>query len=212
MGKITDALKKAEEERFQILSPTREHYKFSNNYTMGGKMRKSWLTWGFIVAVVTVFVVFNYQEGRDAVPLSEIFPDEEVFPVDVEYEFVQEEVVSSVPVQVKEVAEKVQIQMPKETVVKALVAADSAPVPVKELAAYTIQIASFKDKKRAEEALGKIHVKVPLAYIASRDLGAKGVWYRVYAGQFNARREAEVSLNDIKQNYDSSFIISPMRK
>ena len=210
MSKITDALKKAEDERSQILSPTRERYKFSNNYTMGGKMRKSWLTWGFIVAVVTVFVVFNYQEGRDAVPLSEIFPDEEVFPVDVEYEFVQDEGVSSVPVQAQEVAEKVQIQTPKETVVKALVA--PALVPVKELAAYTIQIASFKDKKRAEEALVKIRAKVPSAYIASRDLGAKGVWYRIYAGQFNARHEAEVSLNSIKQNYDSSFIISPTRK
>ena len=207
MSKIADALKKANEEKSYIVSPMRESNKFSNNYTMGGKMRKSWLTWGFIVAVVTVFVVFNYQKGKDAVPLSEIFPDEEVFPVDVEYEFVQEEVVASAPKEMQTVPQKIQVAAPKETIVKNLVAVDRELTG--KLATYTIQIASFKDKKRAEEALANIRTKVPSAYIASRDLGAKGVWYRIYAGQFDRRNEAEVTLNDIRQNYDSSFIISP---
>jgi cell division septation protein DedD len=83
--------------------------------------------------------------------------------------------------------------------------------PMVKTAAYTIQIASFKDKKRAEEALVGIQAKVPSAYIASRDLGEKGVWYRIYAGQFERQNDAEVTLSDIKQNYDSSFIISPKR-
>ena len=209
MSKITEALKKINEERSPVLSPMRERNKFSKNFTIGGKMRKSWLTWGFIVAVVTVFVVFNYQEGRDAVPLSEIFPDEEVFPVNVEYEFVQEEVVSSELKGAQSVSEEVQAALPKETTVQALAAA--LPDPAKELASYTIQIASFKDKKRAEEALTTIRSKVPSAYIASRDLGAKGVWYRIYAGRFDRRNSAEVTLNDIKKNYDSSFIISSKR-
>ncbi|MCK5012931.1 MAG: SPOR domain-containing protein [Candidatus Omnitrophica bacterium] len=206
MSKMAEALKKANEERTQIVSPIRESDKISNNFTMGGKMRKSWLTWSFIVVVVTVFVVFNYQEGKDAVPLSEIFPDEEVFPVDVEYEFVQEEVVASAPKEIKTVPLETQAAVPKEITVKSLVAI--APEPAEKLANYTIQIASFKDKKRAEEALVNIRSKVPSAYVASRDLGAKGVWYRIYAGRFNARNEAEISLNDIRQNYDSSFIIS----
>ena len=172
-------------------------------------MRKSWLTWVFIVAVVTVFVVFNYQEGRDAVPLSEIFPDEEVFPVNVEYEFVEETIVSNAPEEIQAASLQTQTVASKETTTQTLVAL--APEPAKGLSSYTIQIASFKDKKRAEDALGNIRTKVPSAYIASRDLGSKGVWYRIYAGQFNGRNEAEVSLNDIKQNYDSSFIISPKR-
>ena len=209
MSKIADALEKAEEERSRIVSPMRESNTFSNNYTMGGKMRKSWLTWGFIVAVVTVFVVFNYQEGRDAVPLSEIFPDEEVFPVNVEYEFVEETIVSNAPEEIQAASLQTQTVASKETTTQTLVAL--APEPAKGLSSYTIQIASFKDKKRAEDALGNIRTKVPSAYIASRDLGSKGVWYRIYAGQFNGRNEAEVSLNDIKRNYDSSFIISPKR-
>ncbi|MFH0984170.1 MAG: SPOR domain-containing protein [Candidatus Omnitrophota bacterium] len=169
-------------------------------------MFKSWLTWGIIIVIVAVFVVFNYQEGRDAVPLSEIFPDEEVAPVETEYEFVQEKAVSSAPEAATETVVKDQAQTLKETVMPALAAvATESP---KELAAYTIQIASFNDKKRAEDALVAIRIKVPSAYIASRNLGEKGIWYRIYAGRFTARQEAEISLNDIKKNYDSSFIIS----
>jgi hypothetical protein len=49
------------------------------------KMPKSWFTWLFVAAaIVMALVLFNYQSGKDAVPLSEIFPDEEVAPVDVE--------------------------------------------------------------------------------------------------------------------------------
>jgi cell division septation protein DedD len=212
MSKIANALKKADEERSDIVSPTRESNKFSKNFTIGGNMRKSWLTWGFIVIVITVFVVFNYQEGKDAVPLSQIFPDEEVFPVDVEYEFVQEQVVSneSVDTPVSVVSQKVETMMPKETVRETLASVDPEPVKI-SAAAYTIQIASFKDKKRAEEALAAIRAKVPSAYVAARDLGSKGTWYRIYAGQFQGRNEAEISLNDIQKNYDSSFIISPKR-
>jgi len=76
---------------------------------------------------------------------------------------------------------------------------------------FTVQIASFKDLKNAEEALTKIRIKTPSAYISSHDLGAKGVWHRVYVGQFELRSEAEVTLNDVKQSYDSSFIISPKK-
>ena len=91
--------------------------------------------------------------------------------------------------------------MPVQKVVRKV----SAPIKMK--ANYTVQIASFKEKKSAEKALTDIQIKVPSAYIASRNLGTKGTWYRIYAGQFELRNQAEVALSDIKQNFDSSFII-----
>ena len=209
MSKLNDALRKADEERSNVISPMEGRKNLLNNSNTGGEMRKSWLMWALIVVVVTVFIVFNYQEGKDALPLSEIFPDEEVFPVDVEYEFMQEKVVSGQPEKVQAGPEETQAAIPKETTTQAVITA--VPVTTGEPAAYTIQIASFKDKKRAEEALVDIRAKVPSAYIASRDLGAKGIWYRIYAGQFQGRNEAEVTLNDIRKNYDSSFIISPTK-
>ena len=76
---------------------------------------------------------------------------------------------------------------------------------------YTVQIASFKDQKKASAALSKIRTKIPSAYLSSHDLGVKGTWHRIYAGQFQLRSEAEVTLNSIKRSYDSSFIISPKK-
>ena len=209
MSKIADALKKADQKRLNTISPTREGRGFSTGYSKEGKMRRSWLTWIFVVAVVTAFIVFNYQEGKDAVPLSEIFPDEEVFPVDVEYEFAQEETTPTEANKTVPVIQEAKAVTPSEESVQNVIPENV--VSTAGTAAYTIQIASFKDKKRAEEALVSVRVKVPSAYIASRDLGEKGVWYRIYAGQFTRRNEAEVTLSDIQQNYDSSFIISPKR-
>jgi len=175
-------------------------------------MHKSWFTWLFIVAaVVMVFITFNYQSGKDAVPLSEIFPDEEIMPVDVEYEYVQEDVARSNG----QAAAVIPDNVPAEKVIA--VEAKEQIVPVREIKPpdgdtnFTVQIASFKDKKRAEESLVRIRKNVPSAYIGKRDLGAKGIWYRIYAGQFNLRSEAEMSLSNIKRNYNDSFIISPKR-
>jgi len=172
-------------------------------------MRKTWFTWAIVTTVVVaVFFAFNYHGGKDAVPLSEIFPDEGVFSADVEYEFVQDEVVQQ---KVEKVASII-----KEEEVVILEVSKAVPVSSTHKALggnfnYTVQIASFKDHKKAAEALTKIRAQVPSAYISSNDLGAKGVWYRIYAGQFELRSEAEVTLNDIKQTYDSSFIISPKK-
>lgn len=223
MSKITKALERADQGRNDVISPAVEKDKFLTRNSMEGAMKKSWITWTIIaVTAVAVFVVFNYQGGKDAVPLSEIFPDAEVLPVNVEYEFVKEDAASgaaekipavapqaqSVMEKTQPIVQKIQISQPAEKLEKNL-AADSVPSDMG--GAYTIQIASFKDKKLAEEALGKIKAKVPSAYIASRDLGEKGTWYRIYAGQFQARGDAEVLLSNIKQNYDGSFIISPKK-
>jgi cell division septation protein DedD len=175
-------------------------------------MKKSWFIGLLVVvSVVMVFIMFNNQSGKDAVPLSEIFPDEEVVPVDVEYEFVQEGAANSGAQEVVSVP-AIEAKLPAATV-----ETKEADVPIKEItsqgteANFTVQIASFKDRKQAEEALTRIRKNVPSAYISERNLGDKGIWYRIYAGRFNLRSEAEVSLSDIKRNYNDSFIVSPKK-
>jgi len=209
LGKITKALQKASEQRLNAISPSEESARVFVQNTKESKMRKTWFTWAIVTtAVVTVFFAFNYHGGKDAVPLSEIFPDEEVFPVGIEYEFVQDEAVQQKVEKVASVMKEEQVILP--------VLSEAAPVASAHKVMdgnfnYTVQIASFKDQKKATEALIKIRAQVPSAYISSRDLGEKGVWYRIYAGQFELRSEAELTLSDIKQTYDSSFIISPKK-
>lgn len=211
MSKMANALRRASEERTNAISPSEESAQIFVKNTKGVRMRKTWFTWAIVTTVVVaVFFAFNYQGSRDAMPLSEIFPDEEVFPVDVEYEFVQDETAQTQE-KVEEkasIAREVQIIPSKEEGASAVAFNNSETA---DSFNYTVQIASFKDQERAKEALAKIRAKVPSAYVSLHDLGVKGVWYRVYAGQFELRSEAEVTLNDIKQSYDSSFIISPRK-
>jgi len=209
LSKIIKALQKASDQKLNAASLSEESARVFVQNTKESKMRKKWFTWVIVTtAVVTVFFAFNYHGGKDAVPLSEIFPDEEVFPADFEYEYEQDEVAQQKVKKVASVIKEEEVIFPDVP--------ETAPVTSvhKALAGnfnYTVQIASFKDQKKAEKALTKISTKVPSAYISSNDLGAKGVWYRIYAGQFKLRSEAEVTLSDIKQTYDSSFIISPKK-
>jgi len=218
MSKITNALKRVDEERSNAVSPSEKSAQIFVKNTKGVRMRKTWFTWAIVTtAVVAVFFAFNYQGSRDAVPLSQIFPDEEVFPVDIEYEFVQDETVQTQENTVKtqaKVEETASISQKEKIISLKVSEAPAVTLSNNESVDsfnYTVQIASFKNQKRAKEALAKIRNKIPAAYISSHDLGVKGVWYRIYAGQFKLRSEAEVTLNDIKQNYDSSFIISPRK-
>ena len=97
MSRITTALKKASEQRSNAVSPSEESARIFVKSTKESKMHKTWFTWALVTTtVVAVFVAFNYHGGKDAVPLSEIFPDEETFFAGIEYEFVQDEIVQKV--------------------------------------------------------------------------------------------------------------------
>lgn len=213
MSKIVSALKKLDEEKAKLNAARHGEEKNLNTIKKENEMRKSWFTWLFVVAaIIMAFVLFNYQSGKDAVPLSEIFPDEEVTPADVEYEFVQDEAAGEVKQEAAAIPAAAEVKAPVVAEEKAeAVAAVKETVLRETEAKFTVQIASFKDRKKAEEALARIIKNVPSAYLSEQNLGDKGTWYRIYAGRFNARTDAELSLNDIKRNYNDSFIISPKK-
>ena len=215
MSKIISALNKVGEEKSRLVASREGEQKNLNTKKKENSMRKSWFTWLFVAAaIIMAFVLFNYQSGKDAVPLSEIFPDEEVKPADVEYEFVQEEAEgiekqAAVAVPAEEI--KAPVSTEGQVSKEAVVAEVKTAVPQATEANFTVQIASFQDRKKAEEALARVIKNVPSAYISEQNLGGKGTWYRIYAGRFNVRSDAELSLSDIKRNYNDSFIISPKR-
>lgn len=71
---------------------------------------------------------------------------------------------------------------------------------------FTIQIASFKDKGKAESALDHAQKKGYSAYLNSQTRPNGDIWYRVYVGKFNAQDEAKILLGKIKQDYQDGFI------
>lgn len=230
MSRITKALLKAEQERTEQKEHLRQSDLFRRHTRIEeGVMKNSWLIWVFVIGVIaTVFVAFNYEGGQRSLPLSEIFPEEETQPVDIEYEFVEqpvkEEPTAAVVVTQTAKAEKAtpsvntaiaaQPVMPEavkavEKKVEALASKPEKPVSIDPSKAYTIQIASFQKQSMADNLKKELEGNNYAAYVASRDLGSKGTWYRVYVGQYESKTQAETALNDIKKSYSNSFVISP---
>ena len=187
-------------------------------------MKKSWLTLILVVVIVVVgIVVFNYQAKKQSVSLSEIFPDEGASPSDVEYEFIKKDdgsqqmpavtTTSTSPTTASktQASQTAPAMTAQGTVSKQT--AQTAPVMAKETVTssklpFSIQIGSFKEEKKAQQALQELQKKqYSGAFVLQRDLKDKGMWYRVYIGQFETKSAAENSLTQVKNDYKDSFIV-----
>lgn len=201
MSKITNALNKAAQERSRSMEKALK--------AEGGSMRNSWLIWVFSVGViVTVFFAFNYEGEKNSVPLSEIFPDEETFPVDVEYEFVEAEVAPVESAQPEKISVVESVVAPTPTPAVEIVPA-KVETKIMQKFPYTIQVASFKTRSRAEKVVEELKGKgMAEGYITSRSVNGT-TWYRVYIGKFQSKDLAQETLASVKKSYKDSFVISP---
>lgn len=71
---------------------------------------------------------------------------------------------------------------------------------------FTIQVASFQDKARAELVSEEFKKKGYIPVISAKDLGDKGTWYRVWVGDFESEEKARELLKTLKEDYKDSFI------
>jgi cell division septation protein DedD len=192
-------------------------------------MKKSVIVGVFLVGVLgTVFYIYNYQTTQQEISLNTIFAGEESYSSDVEYEYVGAdgktlaETAAAMkltptkenPAQITQPIEKAAqtIQTVAATIQEAdQVIAEKVTTPVSSLAksAFTIQVASLKDKTGAERVLKDVTTKSYSGFIVPRDLGDKGTWYRVYVGQFDIKSEADAFLAKVKQDFPDSFVIAP---
>lgn len=211
MGKMINELKKLQGERSKKgsgVSPIRMCDEMVSNDTEGGQIKNIWLTWiAIVVVVIGIFIVLNYQGEKDAVPLSEIFPDK-AFINQVEYEFVDE---TQPAVVAPKLQENIAAQPVKEIVEDVKPVVEAVVEKDFENIAFTIQVSSFKEKSQAEKALIEVQKVDSSAYLMSRDLGEKGIWYRIYVGKFDTKASAETVLLKVKERYKDSFIISPIK-
>ena len=171
-------------------------------------MKNQWPIWFFVLVVVAVVIIaFNFQ-GNNSGDLSEVYTGDDIenMPA-IEYEFVDES--------------SDQAATPSEKQEPALVKNEVSEVlPLNEKSSqhlttpftqvpFTIQVSSYKERKRAEMALQGMKAAGYPAYISEKNLGSKGTWYRIYVGKFDTKVQADEYLSKVKEEYKDCFIISP---
>jgi len=107
------------------------------------------------------------------------------------------------------------VKLEKKTVIKADKPAMPAPKQTLKQAPassngrlrYTIQLASYPEKRLAEDEVKKMKKRGYVAFPVAFETG-KGTWYRVRLGSFSSRDAAEKLLKDIKSKAGGSPFIT----
>ena len=73
---------------------------------------------------------------------------------------------------------------------------------------YTIQVASFKDSRDADEIVAKLKKKGYPAYRISSNIPEKGTWHRVRIGSFKDKAEAGSTLDKLKKEKFKAFLVN----
>ena len=199
------------------------------------EMKRTWLVWTLVGGVlVTVLIAFNYERGKEAVPLSEIFPGKGALHNEVEYEFFDTDEKGSALVAT---AETKQPSRPAQTVPTAAAKAPVTSVPAKQASVatsstakpktagvtpagssggttvaggsgkiYTIQVAAFKERSRADKAVAQAQQKGYSAYVDEKSRSDGSIWYQICVGKFDTQSPAKELLIKIKQDYKDGFI------
>lgn len=206
-------------------------------------MKRTWLVWTLVGGVlVTVLIAFNYERGKETVPLSEIFPGKGALHNEVEYEFFDTDEKGSALVATPEMKQPSRpVQSAPAVVTKAPV---TSSVPLKQTAAapspaakakstlvvglgsfvtpagssggttvtggsgkiYTIQVAAFKERSRADKAVAQAQQKGYSAYVDEKSRSDGSIWYQICVGKFDTQSPAKELLIKIKQDYTDGFI------
>lgn len=189
-------------------------------------MKNQWPFWLFVVGIIVVVAIsMSYQGRRNTVSLGDIFPEEDEA---LDYEYVsgpaslEEEDASGSSDETAAVAPQAESPQNLATPAEPARSADVQPVtatPSSSVASvsvaaeskagvYTIQILSSKDQTAAQQALKKAKERgLTGAYLYPADLGAKGIWYRIYVGSFQTKAQADQALAAMDQSrYAGAFI------
>ncbi len=165
---------------------------------MAGKANNNtWLIWVLLV-VAGVFIVMAFTKEKaktQSVPAetASVAPSSATVPLS--------DVQTIKPAHV--VAASAEVTKPK--VIPAVVI---PPQDVLAREVLAVQVYSFKEKARAEAALGALKDKGYNAYIMVSDLGARGIWYRVRVGTFGNEADAKKALESITKNFKSGIIVN----
>lgn len=184
-------------------------------------MKNLWLKGALIAGgMIILILAINYRESKNNVSLNEIFPEEHVASVNVEYVDEQSSDKSSTAVPSSAViASKklpaVQVQPEKSAEPMAPEVSKTAPVVSTaeqnnsaKKNVYTIQIASSKEESKSEQMSNSLKKKGLDSFVAPVNVKDKGTWYRVYIGKFSSKAEADQYLLTIKKDFPAGFVVT----
>ena len=82
----------------------------------------------------------------------------------------------------------------------------AAVVPSAPVGVYTIQVASSQDMAPANDIAQKLTQEGYAAQVVDQDMGANGVWHRIYVGGFNTPEEGQKTLESLKAKFHGAFL------
>ena len=186
-------------------------------------MKNQWTIWALVACViVAILFIVNFQSRKEVASIGDIFPESDNASQEIEYEFVDtnqgtsQESAGQASQSTAPHAQTSLITITKSGVVPTI------PQPIQSSGTtgqanqlshptipFTIQVASFKDRAKADLALTGVKAAGYPAYLVEADLKEKGTWYRIYVGNFASKSQANEFLSQLKPTYKDSFVVSP---
>ena len=167
-------------------------------------MKRAWLVWGIVGAVVvTVLIAFNYERGREAVPLTEVFPEKNAMNNAVEYEFFDSDEKASAPTKTASVSAGSPI--PASAAIAASrkgPAAVSPPAAAPKPAVSTTSVAV-----QPPHVASSSPVNVPVkTSVAPKTSTSTGKVYTIQVGAFKDQSGANKAVDHARQKGYTAFV------
>lgn len=77
---------------------------------------------------------------------------------------------------------------------------------------FTINVASFRERKRAERLVDELKEKGYGAFVGKATIPKKGTWYRVSVGRFSTRKEAQDFARTVKEKEGMDSFVREIRE
>lgn len=77
---------------------------------------------------------------------------------------------------------------------------------------FTVNVASFRERVRAERLMNELKGKGYKAFVAEAPIPQKGTWYRVSVGHFPSREEAQAFGRTVKEKEGIDFFVRKLKK
>lgn len=77
---------------------------------------------------------------------------------------------------------------------------------------YTVNVASFRERRRAERLMNDLKEKGYDAFVTEASIPQRGTWYRVAVGRFPSVEEAQVFAQALKEKENLDFFVRKLKK